>query len=87
LEENFAGTFDGGISQFRMYVEPLSAPEVKHNFLLLKDTFNMLNPDCPDCNTTVCGLNDFTYSFVDINYLVTQNYFIIATQNGNNFII
>jgi hypothetical protein len=87
LEENFAGTFDGGISQFRMYVEPLSAPEVKHNFLILKDTFNMLNPDCPDCNTIVCGLNDFTYTLVDFEYLVTQNYLIIATQSGNNFII
>jgi hypothetical protein len=24
IEPNFAGTFDGGISQFRMYVEPLT---------------------------------------------------------------
>ena len=39
LEENFAGTFDGAISQFRFYTEPLSAPEVKHNFKLLKNKF------------------------------------------------
>lgn len=86
LEENFAGTFEGGISQFRMYVEPLSAPEVKHNFLVLKDTFNMLNPDCPDCNTIVCLPNDFTYTLVDLNYLITQNGFFIMTQNGNNIL-
>jgi len=60
LEQNFAGSFDGGISQFRMYVEPLSADEVKHNFNLLKDTFNMFNPDCPDCGE-FCPINDFTY--------------------------
>lgn len=50
LERNFAGTFEGGISQFRLYTKPLSAPEVKHNFLLLKDKFTMFNPDCPNCN-------------------------------------
>jgi hypothetical protein len=49
LEENFGGTFEGGISQFRFYVEPLSAPEVKHNFKVLKDRFSMYNPDCGSC--------------------------------------
>jgi hypothetical protein len=49
LEQNFGGTFEGGISQFRFYVEPLSAPEVKHNFKILKDTFSMYNPDCGSC--------------------------------------
>lgn len=57
LEKYFAGTFDGGISQFRMYVEPLSAPEVKHNFKLLKDRFNMFNPDCPDCLLVDCTID------------------------------
>jgi hypothetical protein len=28
LEQNFGGTFEGGISQFRMYVTPLSSAEV-----------------------------------------------------------
>jgi hypothetical protein len=87
LEQNFAGTFEGGISQFRMYVEPLSAPEVKHNFLILKDTFNMLNPDCPDCSTVFCLPNDFTYVLVELEFLVTQNLFFIMAQNGDNFII
>ena len=62
LEQNFGGTFDGGISQFRMYVEPLSSDEVKHNFKLLKDTFDMFNPDCPDCGENFCPTNDFTYT-------------------------
>jgi len=65
IEQNFAGTFEGAISQFRMYVTPLSAPEVKHNFNLLKDKFRMFNPDCPDCTTQVCLVNDFTYTIVD----------------------
>lgn len=50
LEQNFAGTFDGGISQFRLYSKPLTAPEVKHNFQILKDKFTLFNPDCPNCN-------------------------------------
>jgi hypothetical protein len=62
LEQNFGGTFEGGISQFRMYITPLSAPEVKHNFKLLKDTFDMFNPDCPDCGENFCPTNDFTYT-------------------------
>ena len=65
LEKYFAGTFEGGISQFRMYVNPMSAPEVKHNFNLLKNTFRMFNPDCPDCSTDVCKLDDFTYEIID----------------------
>jgi hypothetical protein len=65
LEETFAGTFEGGISQFRMYMTPLSAPEVKHNFNLLKDQFNMFNPDCPNCDTQVCVEGDITYEVVE----------------------
>jgi len=86
IEQNFAGTFDGGISQFRMYTTPLSAPEVKHNFLLLKDPFDMFNPDCPNCSTTTCLPNDFTYVTVDLDFLITQQGFYIMTQNYQNFI-
>ena len=64
LEETFAGTFEGGISQFRMYMTPLSAPEVKHNFNLLKDQFNMFNPDCPNCDTQVCVEGDINYEII-----------------------
>jgi hypothetical protein len=86
IEQNFAGTFEGGISQFRMYITPLSAPEVKHNFLLLKEKFNMFNPDCPDCSTTICLPNDFTYVLVDLNFLITQQNFYIMTQNYVNLV-
>jgi len=61
IEQNFAGTFEGAISQFRMYTTPLSAPEVKHNFKVLNKKFEMFNPDCPDCSTSFCEVNDFTY--------------------------
>jgi hypothetical protein len=61
LEQNFGGTFEGGISQFRLYVEPLGADEVKHNFKLLKDKFLMFDPDCPVCDTEFCAPNDFTF--------------------------
>jgi hypothetical protein len=49
LEEIFGGSFIGEISAFRMYVEPLDASEVKHNFRLLKSKYSLLDPDCPDC--------------------------------------
>jgi hypothetical protein len=52
IEQNFAGSFDGGISQFRMYTIPLSGDEVKHNFNILKDKFNLFNYDCPNCSVT-----------------------------------
>jgi len=65
LEENFAGTFDGAISQFRFYTEPLSAPEVKHNFQIVKTPFQMFDPDCPVCDLTTCAINDFTYTLIN----------------------
>ena len=65
IEQNFAGTFEGAISQFRMYTTPLSAPEVKHNFKILNQTFEMFNPDCPDCSTNFCEVNDFTYEITE----------------------
>ena len=61
LEQEFGGTFEGGISQFRMYVEPLDATEVRHNFNVLKNKFKLFDPFCPDCNTDFCLPNDFTY--------------------------
>jgi len=68
LEQNFGGTFEGGISQFRMYVDPLTAPEIKHNFKILKDKFSMFDPDCPDCNPIECKTNDFKFPVCDIDY-------------------
>lgn len=71
LEKEFGGTFDGGISQFRMYVEPLNASEIRHNFNILKDKFRMFNPFCPDCDTTFCETNDITYTINDITTSTT----------------
>jgi hypothetical protein len=52
LEEIFGGNFIGDISSFRMYVEPLDASEIRHNFKLLKDRYQLLDPNCVDCNPT-----------------------------------
>jgi len=49
LEEYFGGSMIGDVSAFRMYVEPLNASQVWHNFKLLKDRYKLLNPKCPDC--------------------------------------
>lgn len=73
IEQNFAGTFEGGISQFRMYTTPLSAPEVKHNFNILNKKFEMFNPDCPDCSTNVCEVNDFTYVISESNEISVES--------------
>jgi hypothetical protein len=67
LEQNFGGTFMGGISQFRMYVEPLSSPQIQHNFRILKNKFNLFDFWCPNCLST----NDY----VDGSYIV-PGYFI-----------
>jgi hypothetical protein len=65
LEQEFAGFFKGAISQFRMYVEPLDASEVRHNFYVLKNKFKLFDPFCPDCDTLVCEPNDLTYVIDD----------------------
>jgi hypothetical protein len=75
IEQNFAGTFDGSISQFRFYVDPLSSDEVKHNWRILRNKFDLLNPDCPDCNYVPTPV-----------YLLTQDFDFVLTQNDNNII-
>jgi hypothetical protein len=49
LEEYFGGSLIGDISAFRMYTEPLNASQIWHNFKLLKDKYDLLDPKCPDC--------------------------------------
>lgn len=60
LEEYFGGSMIGDISSFRMYTEPLNAAQIKHNFKLLKDKYNLLNPDCPNCRILIPS-NDLYY--------------------------
>jgi hypothetical protein len=96
LEQNFGGTFEGGISQFRMYVEPLTGDEIKHNFDLLKDKFRMFDPDCPDCGGEFCETDDFDYvigpitttttTIFDTNLLLTQDFESLITQGGDRII-
>lgn len=84
LEQNFGGTFEGALSQFRMYITPLSAPEVKHNFKLNVSQFKMFNPDCPDCSTIDCLTDDFTYEIVETLGLGRE---ISIDPRDNNYLI
>lgn len=72
LEQNFGGSFDGAISQFRFYVEPLTYPEVIHNFDILKNTFNLYDYRCPNCTDEL--VNDITYTktSIDITFQSTN---------------
>jgi hypothetical protein len=63
LEPTFGGTFMGGISEFRMYIEPLKSPQIQHNYRLLKDKFNLINLDCADTSCIV-DEGDFTVTLV-----------------------
>lgn len=49
IEPNFSGTFDGAISQFRMYTRPLDASEVFHNSQVMRNKFLMFDYDCKNC--------------------------------------
>jgi hypothetical protein len=60
IEPTFGGSFDGAISQFRMYTEPLTYPEIIHNFSILKSTFNLFDYRCPDCSDSL--VNDIVYT-------------------------
>lgn len=63
LEPTFGGTFMGGISEFRMYIEPLKSPQIQHNYRILKDKFNLINLDCADTSCIV-DEGDFTVTLV-----------------------
>jgi hypothetical protein len=49
LEEIFGGSMIGDISAFRMYTEPLDAGQIAHNFRILQNRYNLLNPNCLNC--------------------------------------
>ena len=53
LEELFGGSMIGEISAFRMYTEPLNAAQIKHNFKILENKYDLLNPDCLDCRIAI----------------------------------
>ena len=61
LEEYFGGSMIGDISAFRMYTEPLNASQIKHNFKILENKYDLLNPDCLDCRILIPN-NDLIYT-------------------------
>jgi hypothetical protein len=63
----------GGISEFRMYVEPLGAAQVQHNYRILKDKFNLFNFNCP-VNACVIDVCDFNTTLIPgLNYELIPN--------------
>jgi hypothetical protein len=87
LEKEFGGTFEGGISQFRMYIEPLNSSEVRHNFNILKDKFDLFNPFCPDCTTVGCATDDFTYVITnEVTTTTTTSGLLLPYQLGRVYI-
>jgi len=60
LNQFFAGTFVGGISQMMYYIKPLTPDEIYHNFLINKDRYSLIDcEECKNCNKgcTDCGYN------------------------------
>ena len=64
LETLFCGSMIGEISAFRMYTEPLNAAQIKHNFKILENKYDLLNPDCLDCRITIPA-NDLYYEIIN----------------------
>lgn len=64
LETLFGGSMIGEISAFRMYTEPLNAAQIKHNFKILENKYDLLNPDCLNCRIDVPA-NDLYYEIID----------------------
>ena len=89
IQENFAGTWMGGISQFRYYVEPLYADAMYHNFLVNKDRYNLIDCDfTKNCSKNACDSSQVLYltegNMYDIKaifgYLSNNLYFTTDTQ-------
>jgi hypothetical protein len=64
LESLFGGSMIGEISAFRMYTEPLNASQIKHNFKILENKYDLLNPDCLDCRIVIPA-NDLYYVVIE----------------------
>ena len=64
LETLFGGSMIGEISAFRMYTEPLNAAQIKHNFKILENKYDLLNPDCLDCRIAIPA-NDLYYEIIN----------------------
>jgi hypothetical protein len=73
IEPNFAGSFDGAISQFRMYTKPLNYAEVTHNFNILKGNFKLFDFKCPNCDDII-PYSAYYYNMVESPTWVSGNF-------------
>ena len=67
-ESTFGGTFMGGISQFRMYTKPLTAPQIQHNFRVNKDRYDLYDFWCLECLECLTDCYFDYETSQDINY-------------------
>jgi len=70
-----------------MYTEPLNAAQIKHNFRILKDKYNLLNPDCPNCRIAIPA-NDLYYELIEEEtyFILQENLSLITQENGDEII-
>ena len=62
IQENFAGTWMGGISQLRYYIKPLYADAMYHNFLVNKDRYQLIDCDfTKNCSKNTCDSSQVLY--------------------------
>jgi len=73
LEEYFGGSMIGDVSAFRMYTEPLNASQIRHNYRILKNRYNLLDPNCLNCRIFIPN-NDLLYISVPCNDLGYELY-------------
>jgi hypothetical protein len=79
LETLFGGSMIGEISAFRMYTEPLNAAQIKHNFKILENKYDLLNPDCLDCRIAIPA-NDLYYEIINETPTVTPTPTVTTTN-------
>jgi hypothetical protein len=75
MEQNFGGTFMGGLSQFRMYVEPLNSAQIQHNARILRPIFDLYDFWCSNCYDCLLGCYfDFTVGEVacDFDFVINE---------------
>ena len=84
IEQNFAGTWMGGISQMRYYIKPLQADEIYHNFLVNKDRYQLIDCDFnKNCTTQGCNNSEVLYLREGNSYDAK----LIFGHNANNIYI
>tara|TARA_R110000824_G_scaffold4236_2_gene20162 strand:+ start:2208 stop:4238 length:2031 start_codon:yes stop_codon:yes gene_type:complete len=58
INQHFAGSFIGGISQMMYYIKPLTPDEIYHNFLINQARYSLI--DCEECKNCYNGCIDCT---------------------------